>query len=111
MTTQNNKGSGTIEITDLTADWVYENSKPDDWPNQNPRMLSIEFHPGSANDRCVVKQKTEDGPTRFDSNYTDSQSDSRIKYFMGTRCEPFIDYSECVVSAGHKIIMELWRDL
>lgn len=61
------------------------------------------------NDRLVIKQESDVGPTRFDSNYVDDQSDSRIKYFHGIRVIPYLDYSDCVLSAGHKLIIELWR--
>ena len=100
---------GCLEITSITGDWDYKASKPGNWPDF-PRLNSIEFHPGSANDRMVIKQFDDDGPTRFDSNYVDDQSDSRIKYFNGTRVKPYIDYSDCVLSAGHKVIIELWRE-
>lgn len=100
---------GTIEITDLTSDWDYGTDKPASWPDY-PRISSIEFHPGAANDLCIVRNHKEAGVRRFSSNYADSQSDSRIKYFHGARIDPFIDYSECVVSSGHVLIIELWRE-
>jgi hypothetical protein len=100
---------GSLELGGISEDWDYKASKPSGWPD-NPRLNSIEFHPGAANDRLVVKQKEDGGPTRFDSNITDSAADSRIKYFHGSRVLPYIDYSECIFGAGHKVIIELWRE-
>jgi hypothetical protein len=100
---------GTILVEGIDADWDYDTDKPHGWPD-NPRLSSIEFHPGSTSDRMVVKQHGESGIDRFDSGEADSVSDNRIKYFHGTRCSPFIDYSECTLSAGHKVIIELWRE-
>ena len=108
MTTQIDL-NGCLDISEITADWDYEVSKPLNWHNR-PRLLSIEFHPGSASDRMVIKESRADGPVRFDNGEVDSASDSRIKYFHGVRATPYIDYSECTLSAGHRVIIETWRE-
>ena len=101
--------SGALEISDIDADWDYKTEKPDTWQNR-PRLNSIEFHPGAANDRCIFRQGNDGGIRRFDSNYADSESDSRIKYFHGSRARPYLKYSECVFSVGAYVIIELWRE-
>ena len=108
MTTQLDL-NGCLDISEIDADWDYGDSKPDDWHNR-PCLMSIEFHPGSASDRMVIKEAREDGPVRFDSGEVDSASDSRIKYFHGVRVTPFIDFSDCTLSAGHRVIIETWRE-
>ena len=101
--------NGCLDITSIDADWDYASGKPSHWA-ERPRLLSIEFHPGSASDRMVIKESEEGGPQRFDSGEVDSSSDSRIKYFHGVRVRPFIDFSECTLSAGHRVIIETWRE-
>lgn len=108
MTTTLEK-DGALELSSISADWDYKASKPDSWPD-NPRLSSIEYHPGSANDRCIFRHKDIAGIRRFDSNYSASDNDSRIKYFHGVRCVPYLKYSECVFSAGAYVIIELWRE-
>lgn len=98
---------GCLDLTSIAADWNYAVSKPANWPD-NPQLVSIEFHPGAASDRLVVKQRGDAGAIRFDSMAVDGVADSRIKYFYGARVIPFIDYSECTFSTGHRVVIELW---
>jgi len=100
---------GCLILTAIDADWSYKASRPATWP-ELPRISSIEFHPGSTSDRMIIKQGGENGATRFDSGETQNAGDSRIKYFHGTRVMPFIDYGDCTLSEGHKVIIELWRE-
>jgi hypothetical protein len=100
---------GTLELSNIDADWDFSTQRPSKW-QVNPRISSIEFHPGAANDLLVVRHGSVGGVRRFFSNYADSQSDSRIKYFHGSRVIPYIKFSECVFSSGHLVIIELWRD-
>ena len=108
MATENER-DGCLEITNIAADWDYTVSKPGHWP-ENPRLNSIEFHPGAASDRLVVKQGSDDGPVRFDSMPADSDADSRIKYFHGAKVIPYIDYDKCTFSAGHRVVIEQWGE-
>lgn len=100
---------GCLILTAIDADWDYKASKPGNWPDI-PRLNSIEFHPGAASDRMIIKQVGDDGATRFDSGEVESAGDSRIKYFHGVRVVPYVDYGDCTLSEGHKVIIELWRE-
>jgi len=100
---------GCLEISSISADWDYAVSKPTSWPD-NPRLSSIEFHPGAASDRVVIRQRDDNGPVRFDSGATDNVGDARIKYFHGLRVVPYIVYSESTLSTNHYIVIELWRE-
>ena len=106
MATQNERG-GCLEITAIAADWDYKASKPAHWPD-NPRLASIEYHPGGA-DVIVIKQADDAGPLRFRGECKDV-NDSRIKYFHGSRVIPYVDEVDCTLNAGHKLIIELWRE-
>ena len=46
---------GSIELSNITSDWAYTIQKPDSW-DENPPLLSIEFHPGSAGDIMVLRK-------------------------------------------------------
>ncbi len=100
---------GTLEITAIAADWDYRawDWKANGWPAY-PRLASIEYHPGGA-DTFVVKHRDDGGPTRFFGR-CQSSNDSRIKYLHGSRLMPYLDFSECTLNAGHKLIFELWRE-
>ncbi len=97
---------GCLEISNIAADWSYVDNRPAHWP-VNPRLASIEFHPGGS-DVMAITQGNDQGALRFYANCQDAY-DSRIKYFHGSRCRPFIDFSECSLTAAHKVIIELWR--
>lgn len=99
---------GCLEISGIAADWDYNSSKPANWPAR-PRINSIQFDPGAADDILLIKERDEGGPQRFYAN-CENTYDQRCKYYHGTRVVPFIDFSECALSAGHKVTIELWRD-
>ncbi len=105
MATQVEK-DGCLEITEIAADWDYKTSKPGNWPDR-PRLNSIEYHPGGA-DTIVIKQSTDAGPVRFYAE-TEDTKDSRIKYFNGARVDPYVDFGDCTLNSGHKLVIELWR--
>ncbi len=101
--------SGKLEITGINADWDYKASKPDSWPD-NPRLTSIKFNPGAASDALLVKERDDTGPEAFYCSCADV-NDQRIEYYHGGRCIPYIDFGDCTLSAGHKVIIKLWRDV
>jgi len=107
MATENER-DGTLEITSIAADWDYKSSKPTGWP-EFPRLVSIQFNPGAGADKLTVKEEDDIGPMIFYSE-CESVKDQRVKYFHGVRKIPYIDYSDCTLSSGHSVIIELWRE-
>jgi hypothetical protein len=99
---------GCLEITNIAADWDYKSGKPDDWPD-TPRLTSIEFDPGAADDVLMVKAQDDGGPQRFFAK-CENTYDQRCKYYHGQRFIPYVDFSDCVLSGGHKVVIELWRE-
>jgi hypothetical protein len=75
-----------------------------DWTGEQRSLQSIQFNPGDTNDILVVKQGDASGPVIFQTK-ADSASDEVIKYFHKIGLQPFIDYSACTLSAGHKVIV------
>jgi hypothetical protein len=59
-----NELNGIVEISAIAADWDYKASKPASWPN-SPRLVSIKFVPGAADDKLVIKEQSDGGPTIF----------------------------------------------
>jgi hypothetical protein len=98
---------GAIQLTAIDADWDYKASKPATWPIL-PKLLSIRFVPGATGDRLVVKHKSATGIERFNTVATDTES--RVEYYHGTSFIPFVDFSDCTLSAGHKVAISLWRE-
>jgi hypothetical protein len=107
MATENIR-DGIIEITSIAADWDYDTIRPAGWPSK-PRLLSINFVPGAADDTILIRVNDTTGPQCFYAR-CENVYDQRIEYYHGSRFRPFIDFSECTLSAGHKLIIKLWRD-
>ena len=107
MATENEK-NGILEITGIVGDWNYEDSKPDTWSSR-PRLCSIRFNPGAASDKLLVTEQVASGPEIFYARCADA-NDQRIEYYHGSRYTPFIDFSGSTLSAGHKVVIKLWRD-
>lgn len=114
---------GTIEIESIAADWdmlvsggltnyksaanIAAGKRGDntDW-SDGPRTNYIQFNPGAADDKLVIKQRTAAGAVIFEASSTDANDQQRA-YYYGKRQLPYIDYSECTLSAGHKVIIGL----
>jgi hypothetical protein len=98
---------GILELTVIDADWSYKASHPDSWPDR-PKLLSIRFVPGAASDKLVVCQQDDGGPQIFNALCADTGS--VIEYYHGTIRIPYIDLSLSTLSAGHRVVISLWRD-
>lgn len=66
-------------------------------------VVSIEFFGGAVNDRLVIKNGSDSGPVLFDRIVSDLTFPP-IKYFFNSWLTPVIDFSDCTLSAGHKIV-------
>jgi hypothetical protein len=100
--------NGCLEITNIAADWDYNLSRPSNWP-QHPRITSIQFDPGAADDALVINEQKAGGPQRFFAKCQDTY-DQRCKYYHGARMHPYIDFGSSTLSGGHKVTIELWRE-
>lgn len=87
-----------IEITSLSSN--FDHGKVE-------RFASISFSPGAANDELVVRDGSASGPTIFHV-ICSAATDQRVKYLHGQACQPYINFSECTLSAGHKILLSRW---
>jgi hypothetical protein len=92
-----------VEITAIDADWLWSTTFPND---QQIKVVSIEFFGGSANDIIVIKDGSDTGAILMKRKIPDTDYSS-TKYFMGARLRPVIDFSDCTLSSGHKVIITL----
>ncbi len=95
-----------VEVTaigaDVTAAQIFIHTAP-----PIVKLKRIEFIVGNANDVLVVKEGGETGPeiTRLGSAAA-AESD-RCYFENGQYMQPFIDFGECTLNVGHKVIFEL----
>jgi len=72
----------------------------------NPvKIASIFFMPGAANDKLIIRDGSISGPKLVTLLATDTEG--RNKVFTGGMKSPCIDYSECTITAGAYVTIEL----
>ena len=64
-------------------------------------IYSIQFNPGAAGDILVIKNGADDAAAVCVLASTDGGP--RIKYLGGRIAQIYIDFSDCVLSSGHRI--------
>ncbi len=63
---------------------------------------------GSNNDKCVIKHTDENGATISTLASNDVEMVDRVYFDNGGQfMQPFVDFSEGVFSAGHKLLIEV----
>jgi len=82
------------EITAMDSDYDATEDIP---------IVSIKLFPGAANDILIVKNGSDTGPTICKLESTDGEP--RVEYFFGSYWQPYIDFSECTLSAGHSVVI------
>lgn len=104
MATISPEVDGFVSITEIAADVDWEDLRRhlDGVP-----LASIQFYPGvSGDDVLVVKAKDADGPVIMKAGSANA-SDDTTKYFNGRPIRFFIDESECTLSTGHVVILDI----
>ena len=99
-----------LEITGLDADWWWKIDLPAFIRNPSGIWIhSIQFNPGAADDRMIIRIGTLAAPPIFDMTCA-SSSDSKIKHLTSKALQrPVIDISECVFTnpANAKVFIEV----
>lgn len=97
----------TIELSGIDADYVWSTLFTAGKDAEVGPMIDwILFIPGQANDKMVIKHKTDAGPTGFQA--TCLTADERYVYYHGARFPFVVDFSDCTLTANHKLIIQLW---
>ena len=99
------KGGFTINLTAIDADWTWTDSFPDKGVG-GLFVNFIEFVPGALNDIMVIKEGDASGPVCFYANCAAS-AEPRILQFHGVPMKLFLDFSDCTLNAGHRVIIQL----
>ena len=87
-----------IEVSAIDSDWD---------SGKNLRLIAIVFVPGASDDVAVVKNGSATGPTIFYAKSTDGEP--RVQYYFGGSYQPLLDYGDCTLTAGAKIILIVER--
>ena len=96
-----------VEITAIDADWLWSTTFTGAAEvSGGIKVVSIEFLGGAANDIIVINDQTDAGAVMMKRKTPDTDY-STIKYFFGARIRPVINFSDCTLSSGHKIIITL----
>ena len=86
-----------IEIKSIDSDW------------NSPEALKVHyviFKPGTTNDVLVMKEGSDTGPVALEMKSTDGEP--RIVYLDGQTVDLYLDYSECTLNTGAKVLIMLW---
>lgn len=91
--------SGNVKnITVIDVDWDQGQVYP---------LESIQFVPGAGGDCLVVKEGSASGAVIFYAKAPATLDGNMfVKYFNGQNHRPYIDFSDCTLSSGHRVIIE-----
>jgi len=95
-----------IDISDITEDvnaWeIFGHTTPD-----ITKIKRIEFIVGNADDVIVIKQDGPGGPEIARLGSAVAAESDRCYFEGGQYMTPFIDFGDCTLNVGHKVIFEL----
>lgn len=71
------------------------------------KIKRIEFIVGNADDVLVIREGDENGPEIARLGSHEAAESDRCYFENGQYMEPFIDFGDCTLNVGHKVIFEL----
>ena len=71
------------------------------------KVKRIEFIVGAADNIMVIRQTNGSGPEITRLGSAEAAESDRCYFEGGQYMEPFIDFGDCTLNAGHKVIFEL----
>ncbi len=97
-----------FEITSIGADLTAKEIFRKDGAIQEVKVKRMEFVCGSNNDVCVIKQASGSGATIATLSSADVEVVDRV-YFDddGQWMIPFVDFGDCTLNVGHKLVIEV----
>jgi hypothetical protein len=87
-----------INISSIDSDWN---------DTEGRKVQYIIFHPGASDDILVIEQASATGPEIVRMKSSDGEP--RVAYLGGTKVDMFLDFSDCTLTAGAKVIILLWE--
>ena len=85
-----------VQLTAIDADWDDGVYRP---------LSSIQFNSGSDGTDVLVVKDVDDSGVEIFRCTCDAANDEVIKYFDGIPTHVYIDYSDCTLSSGHKVMI------
>jgi len=93
----------TIEISDIDEDVLWSVVEPD---SNGIYVNFIQWVPGAADDVLIARNGNQaDSPVVY-YNKAASVTSDLPRYFYGALVQLFVDYSECTLSAGGRLIIQ-----
>lgn len=86
------ESNGKFEINSIAADYDYESSII---------CKAIVFIPGAASDAISIKDVDDTGVKLY---ILSTDGEPRVLPMYLTKIVPYIDFSECTLSAGHRVV-------
>lgn len=96
-----------ITLSAMDSDWNWLDTLTGSSFTSGINLASIQFKPGAADDELIIRNGAIDGAPMIAWKCAD-EYDYKVFYCHGVKYKPFIDYSECTLSAGHQIIITQW---
>jgi len=96
--------SFTVEAID--ADWTWTDDFSQDTFAKGMPLWAVIFQPGASGDVLSLKNGSAAANEIFPDNVLIDTA-PQVQYYGGNIMKPFIDFSECTLSAGHRIIVIL----
>lgn len=97
-----------IDITGVDENWDFAVDAFSGYAEVGPRIDFIHFDPGAADDELYVRKDDASGAVIFHVKCQDLY-DQRRGYFDRQRFKPFIKFSECTLSANHRVVIGMTR--
>lgn len=105
MTTVAKSAGVSVTVTSIDGDWLWSADLTEAAYNKGLRLESMVFVAGDAGDKIHVKETNASGSDIFPPVEALGASYPILVPLNGKTVKPFIDYSECTLSAGHRFIM------
>jgi hypothetical protein len=81
MANTTTKGKQSVTVATLDTDFTFTTLFSDFANLGGAYIKKIQFYPGAANDRCILREGADDGIIIFDSAVDSGTGDSRVDYF------------------------------
>jgi hypothetical protein len=92
-----------IALTAIDADWTWTDSFPMEIDGID--VAEIVFTPGAVANKVAILDQNASGGHLFPAVIVGEVMPVKICFPPGTLLKPFIDFSECVLAAGHSVLI------
>ena len=96
-----------IALSAMDSDWDWLDTLTGTSYASGVNLMSIQFQPGAADDILIVRNASLTGAPIVAWKCAD-EYDYKVYYCHGTKYKPYIDFSECTLTAGHQVIITQW---